>query len=211
MYDRFYPGRTGLKKRFVDGVEEFVHLAMRQTVVTQEGRIERVVTQQGGIRCPCLKCRFRKIKSDDEVRLDLYSHGFLPNYWIWSRHGEVAAGVLAPVVDNNIPVQAVEGHTSSPVAVAAPSSSNQTTTGYGLVDVVQGMISDAVGVNLDFEEPQYYAEEVPNEEAQLFYTYLNEINKPLFEGSKDSKLSMCVWPNATQARIIILFHAKIDN
>ena len=111
----------------------------------------------------------------------MYNTGFKPNYWIWTRHGEVAAGVPVPAVDN-VPFQ-VEGHTSSPVAVVATSSSNPNTTGYELLDVVQGMISDAVGVNLDFEEPQYDADEVPNEEAQRFYMFLSETNKPLFEGS----------------------------
>jgi hypothetical protein len=35
-------------------------------------------------------------------------------------------------------------------------------------------------------------EELPNEEAQGFYQLLNEMNTSLFEGSSDSKLSMCV-------------------
>ena len=33
---------------------------------------------------------------------------------------------------------------------------------------------------------------MPNEDAQRFYQLLNDMNTPLFEGSPDSKLSMCV-------------------
>ena len=35
-------------------------------------------------------------------------------------------------------------------------------------------------------------DELPNEEAQKFYNLLRDSNKPLFEGSPQSKLSMCV-------------------
>ena len=161
-----YPGRTGVKRRFVEGVEEFIFCA-KYIDHEEFGR-------QGGIRCPCLKCSFGAIKNEHEVRLHLYNNGFRPNYWTWSRHGEGAPGVAAvPAV--NVPVEVVD-HTSSSYPVTT------TSEGWGIqpLDVYQGMISDAVGVNLDFEEPD--ADEVPNEEAQRFYMYLSETNKPLFEG-----------------------------
>ena len=55
------------------------------------------------------------------------------------------------------------------------------------------MVSDAFGVNVAYDEPEDFdAEELPNENAQKFYQLLKEINIPLFEGSSDSRLSMCV-------------------
>ena len=55
------------------------------------------------------------------------------------------------------------------------------------------MVSDALGVNVGYDEPEDFdAEELPNEKAQRFYQLLKEINIPLFEGSSDSRLSMCV-------------------
>ncbi|CAK8573538.1 unnamed protein product [Lathyrus sativus] len=55
------------------------------------------------------------------------------------------------------------------------------------------MVGDAFGVNVTYDEPEDFdGEEFPNEEAQIFCQLLNEMNTPLFEGSLDSKLSMCV-------------------
>ena len=55
------------------------------------------------------------------------------------------------------------------------------------------MIGDALGVNVAYDEQQDSdEEELPNEKAQKFYQLLKEINTPLFEGSSDSKLFMCV-------------------
>ena len=60
-------------------------------------------------------------------------------------------------------------------------------------NLVEDMVSDAFGVNVAYDEPEDFdAEELPNENAQKFYQLLKEINIPLFEGSSDSRLSMCV-------------------
>ena len=176
MYDRVFPGRSGLKWRFVEGVEEFLFIAKK----------DDQYAALGGIRCPCLRCSFQFIKTDDTIRSHLYKDGFTPDYFVWTRHGEVPPGVLRRR-NNVVPVQVVAPTTAYPDVA--------TTSGGQIIqplEVYQGMISHAVGVNLDFEEPEYDAEEVPNEEAQRFYMYLSETNKPLFEGSTDSKLSVCV-------------------
>ena len=44
MYDRCYSGRSGLKKSFVEGVEEFVRKVSQQDCYENDG----------GIRCPCV-------------------------------------------------------------------------------------------------------------------------------------------------------------
>ncbi|KAI5398991.1 hypothetical protein KIW84_064381 [Lathyrus oleraceus] len=47
-------------------------------------------------------------------------------------------------------------------------------------------------VNVTYDEPgDFDGDELPNKEAQRFYQLLNEMNALLFEGSLDSKLSMC--------------------
>ncbi|XP_024636351.1 uncharacterized protein [Medicago truncatula] len=57
-------------------------------------------------------------------------------------------------------------------------------------DMMDDMISDALGVNMSYDEP--VEEELPpNKKAQDFYNLLEKINEPLFEGSNDSKLPMC--------------------
>lgn len=48
-------------------------------------------------------------------------------------------------------------------------------------------------MNVTYDEPQYFdADELSNEKVQKFYQLLKERNIPLFEGSSDSRLSMCV-------------------
>ena len=60
-------------------------------------------------------------------------------------------------------------------------------------NLISEMVEDAFGVNVTYDEPgDFDGEEFPNEEAQRFYQLLNEMNTSLFEGSSDSKLSMCV-------------------
>ena len=60
-------------------------------------------------------------------------------------------------------------------------------------NLVEDMVSDALGVNVAYDEPQDFdVEEIPNEKPQKSYQLLKERNIPLFEGSSDSRLSMCV-------------------
>ncbi|KAI5405777.1 hypothetical protein KIW84_052518 [Lathyrus oleraceus] len=55
------------------------------------------------------------------------------------------------------------------------------------------MVNDALGMNVTCDEPQDFdADELPNEKEKNFYQLLKERNIPLFEGSSDSRLSMCV-------------------
>ena len=57
--------------------------------------------------------------------------------------------------------------------------------------VMEDMVGDALGVNLSYNEGGE-EEIIPNEKALKFYKMMKEVNKPLFEGSSDSKLSMSV-------------------
>jgi hypothetical protein len=56
---------------------------------------------------------------------------------------------------------------------------------------MEDMDEDALGVNLSFEGGSK-EEIIPNNKALEFYSMMDEVNKPLYEGSSDSKLSMCV-------------------
>ncbi|CAL5196102.1 unnamed protein product [Lathyrus oleraceus] len=83
MYDRVYFNRHGLKEEFVFGVKDFVKGILKQPIYKSEG----------GIRCPCIKCKCLKIRTLNDVRLHLYRDGFQPDYWIWNQHGEVDINV----------------------------------------------------------------------------------------------------------------------
>ncbi|CAJ2652475.1 unnamed protein product [Trifolium pratense] len=78
MYDRVNPNRFGLKDTFFSGVGMFVNKAMEQPQFLNHGEI----------RCPCVKCKCIDLKTPNEVKCHLYQFGFLPNYYIWTEHGE---------------------------------------------------------------------------------------------------------------------------
>ncbi|BAT82894.1 hypothetical protein VIGAN_03296600 [Vigna angularis var. angularis] len=78
MYDRNHRGRGALKVSFVFGVEEFITKACEQDRYHNDG----------GVRCPCIKCDCTKILEKRVVKVHLYKHGFKPNYLIWTDHGE---------------------------------------------------------------------------------------------------------------------------
>ncbi|XP_058752195.1 uncharacterized protein LOC131625348 [Vicia villosa] len=79
MYDRMYAGRRGLKPLFEEGVKLFITWAFDQECCREEG----------GVRCPCLKCGCRRIISDPkEVETHLKRKGFKENYWVWTSNGE---------------------------------------------------------------------------------------------------------------------------
>lgn len=101
--------------------------------------------------------------------------GFIENYWVWTYNGE------------ELPSNVQE--TSNTHA----SSSRPPMEYVENFNLIGEMVDDALGVNVTYYEPgDFDGEELPNEEAQIFYQLLNEMNTPLFEGSSDSKLSMCV-------------------
>ncbi|XP_058750302.1 uncharacterized protein LOC131623315 isoform X2 [Vicia villosa] len=168
MYDRMYAGRRGLKPLFEEGVKLFITWAFDQECCREEG----------GVRCPCLKCGCRRIISDPkEVETHLKRKGFKENYWVWTSNGEEM-----PI---NMPETSNFQHGSS------SRSQMEYKEQFNLHD---DMIGDALGVNVAYDEQQDSGdeEELPNEKSQKFYELLKEINTPLFEGSSDSKLSMCV-------------------
>jgi len=173
MYDRNHHEKRGqVKELFKLVVELFISIVKGKHVVINEG----------GIRCLCVVSDCRCIRSEDEIRLHLYSKGFRPNYWIWTSHGE--SSFAAPPIVN---VGVHESH-------ALGSSSS---TRHVQIEMMDNMIVDALGVNAgvdaeyDEVEDDVDVDEPPNEEAQKFYNILKETNKLLFPGSPHSKLSIC--------------------
>jgi hypothetical protein len=164
MYDRKNPGKRLVKARFLDGVEEFVTYAMSQDIVKSEG----------GIRCPCLKCMCGDIQSPNEVRKHLEMVGFMNDYYVWRHHGEEEPSNISTQFDVNTHASSSGGPTEC--------------QNFGRMD---DMLGDALGVNLAYEGGGE-EEIIPNEKALKFYSMMKEVNEPLFEGSSDSKLSMCV-------------------
>ncbi|GAU49929.1 hypothetical protein TSUD_408300 [Trifolium subterraneum] len=165
MYDMKYLGRRTLKARFKHGVREFVNYAMSRDVVKREV----------GIRSQCIKCScVLIIKSPEDVIDHLENVAFMDDYYVWRHHGEKEP--------KNINVGfMVDTHASSSGVRAECENFGH----------MEDMAGDALGVNLSYERGGE-EEIIPNEKALEFYSMMEEVNKPLFEGSSDSKLSMCV-------------------
>ncbi|GAU21689.1 hypothetical protein TSUD_242610 [Trifolium subterraneum] len=161
MYDREDLGCRTIKARFKDGVEEFVTYAMTQDIVESERRV----------RCPCIKCKCGSIESPEDVITHLEKFGFMKGYYVWRHHGE-----REPAHIN-----------SNDVNTEASSSGAQAECGnFGRM---QEMVGDALGVNMSYEGGSE-EEIIPNDKALKFYAMIEEVNKPLFEGASDSKLSI---------------------
>ncbi|GAU42245.1 hypothetical protein TSUD_288390 [Trifolium subterraneum] len=98
----------------------------------------------------------------------------MDDYYVWTHHGERE---LANI------------NTEFNVNMDASSSGAQRECGnFGRM---QDMVGDALGVNMSYEGGGEEAI-IPNEKALKFYAMMEEVNKPLYEGASDSKLSMCV-------------------
>ncbi|KAK2389321.1 hypothetical protein QL285_062919 [Trifolium repens] len=68
------------------------------------------------------------------------------------------------------------------------------------------MISDALGfhvVNNGSRDDEYEGDELLNAEAHRFFNLLKETNEPLFEGSTDSKLIVCVKLLGIKSRYLV--------
>jgi len=161
MYDRVYKGRRGLKPTFVAGVEEFIEIAYQQESYVNERQL----------KCPCIKCECTRIFDVQTIKLHLYKHGFMPDYFIWIDHGEAIENISHHVGDaSGSGIHVTEGQT---------------------FNSMHEMLCDAFGQHGSFEIPETNFKEPPNEATQRFYNLLVESNEPLFEGSSESKLSIC--------------------
>ncbi|KAI0508150.1 hypothetical protein KFK09_014284 [Dendrobium nobile] len=78
MYNRLLPGQKGLAVEFIQGVETFIQVASQLSSFQFDKMF----------RCPCSKHKNLAFLNPDDVKLDLYRRGFVPNYWIWTSHGE---------------------------------------------------------------------------------------------------------------------------
>lgn len=129
-----------------------------------------IFRSEGGIICLCLKCTCRLIQSPKDVIKHLEDVGFMEDYYVWRHHGEQEPDEF----DVNMQASSSGAHTQC--------------ENFGLME---DMVGDALGVNLSYNEG-IEEEIIPNEKALKFYSMMKKVNEPLFEGSSQSKLSMCV-------------------
>jgi len=65
---------------FVNGVDSFV----------QTAKAHKNLQDDGYVYCPCIDCKNQKqFGNVEQIRFHLLFRGFMPNYQVWNKHGEV--------------------------------------------------------------------------------------------------------------------------
>ncbi|KAL3624991.1 hypothetical protein CASFOL_031659 [Castilleja foliolosa] len=153
-----YKRREGryLSKNFLNGVENFIKFALTHASAERDG---------DKLKCPCArsKCRNFSYWSIDDIKCNLCSKGFVPDYYIWTHHGEIETthqGEMEPV--------------QPPAHIEFGGSSS---------DTYMNMVHDVVGpsFNVTDEMPT----EPPNPEAQKFFDLLNAAKQSLYPGCQN--------------------------
>ncbi|KAL4562467.1 hypothetical protein LXL04_034672 [Taraxacum kok-saghyz] len=136
------------------------------------------------IRCPCFKCNNRIYKTRDLVELDIFTSGFMPDYYIWYAHGESYHIPSQPVGQCSIPTPTLSmGQCSNPIPSQHVSQGlNSMGFEHGEYDGYDQMVMDSMQHN---NVPQD-----PNPTAKKFDDMLKDVNVPLWDGCQNhSKLS----------------------
>ncbi|RYR13589.1 hypothetical protein Ahy_B04g070503 [Arachis hypogaea] len=162
MYDRTYDERRGLKPSFIKGVNEFVDVCTR----THEFLIGDLV------RCSCARCQCGTFKQLIDIKIDLYTHGFRPNYWVRTDYGEEIP------TENQIRIE--EDIKSSSELSGVTWEKN--------FDRYHEMVVDAL--QPEFHMYMQPTVEEPNRDAKRFYNLLDSVSKLLWENCIHSRLSL---------------------
>jgi hypothetical protein len=129
----------------------------------------------GGIRCPCRKCKNLKFLHQDVVTMHLPTKGFMEDYLCWYAHGELF------VLDESMEEQVV-GSTSS--------ASNMHEVGNENSNPYRNMVMDAMRMSEGNVKECPIVEEEPNADATRFFDLLKDSDEPLWHGcTNHSKLS----------------------
>ncbi|XLR47820.1 hypothetical protein HN51_032054 [Arachis hypogaea] len=160
MYNRLRPGRKDLTSEFTKGVEEFISF------------VERLADLSSGqIRCPCSRYKNKVYMKSEDVIIHLYKKGFVPDYWLWTNHGE-----------NNPTLREIPNRTGE---LGAESSAHPNRTEELIYEAFIGFEIEGHG---DFED-----KESPNVYAKNFYNLLHESKRPLWPGRENhTELSFAV-------------------
>nr|GEY34772.1 hypothetical protein [Tanacetum cinerariifolium] len=66
--------------KFYDGIKEFMKQA--DSFARSKGFVDRTV------QCSCNSCKNLSWKGIEDAKYGLYRYGFVPNYYVWDKHGE---------------------------------------------------------------------------------------------------------------------------
>jgi len=156
----------GLRRMdYCNGVQGFINFAISIPMNFTDG----------GIRCPCRKCKNKKFLHQDVVTMHLLSKGFMEDYLCWYAHREL-------FVPNESIVERAVGSTSS--------ASNMHEVGNDNSNPYRNMVMDAMKMSEGIVSECPIIEEEPNADAATFFDLLKYSDEPLWDGcTNHSKLS----------------------
>jgi len=125
------------------------------------------------IRCLCVKCCNTTLGTRETVRTHLKVYGIIKNYTFWYHHGEVLGE----------PESQCEDGDDNEVENCANEDE--------IREILRDFYPNHYGHTLDVDCDDSLEEE-PNVEAKKFYSLLGDFEKPLYQGSKISKLSTLI-------------------
>ncbi|PKU72710.1 hypothetical protein MA16_Dca007430 [Dendrobium catenatum] len=137
MYNRLSSGRRGLTDELIQGVEIFIQVASQLPSFKFDGMF----------RCPCSMLKNQAFLKLDDVKVDLYHRVFIPDYWIWTSHGE-----YRPRINTH----------------AGTSITFETFDKDQMSRLYEELIFDVVGPNL-----RASVEDTPNVETKIFFELLH--------------------------------------
>ncbi|KAL1193971.1 hypothetical protein V5N11_027828 [Cardamine amara subsp. amara] len=176
MYKRIDPETNNISRDFLVGVEQFMNFASSQAIAQSSG---------GRFYCPCVKCQNLKFLHGMKISNHLHSRGFMPDYYVWSEHGEdydVLGGGTSSQYGNNI------DYTSGTQPI-----------GFDEGNVYVGMVNDAFHGSTPLNEYHHehetgydHVHDGHTEKARRFYDMLDAANTSLYDGCHEghSKLSL---------------------
>jgi len=185
MYKRFDEVTENLSAEYVVGVEEFLTFANSQPIVQ---------SCRGKFHCPCAVCKNEKhIVSGRKVSSHLFSQGFMPDYYVWYKHGE----------DFNMNVRTSNYVDRTYVRENSESVGNVVEDPYVDVgnvveDPYVDMVNDAFRYNVGFDDNYHQdgtyqkMEEPVRNHSKKLYDLLEGSQNPLYDGCREgqSQLSL---------------------
>ncbi|WMV40936.1 hypothetical protein MTR67_034321 [Solanum verrucosum] len=129
--------------------------------------------KEAEIRCPCYKCCNTTLGTRETIDTHLKVYGIIQNYTFWYHHGEHLGELVSNSDDEND--DEVEGYESEDEVHEL------------LKDLFPNV--DEAATHAGYED---VVEEEPNVEAKRFYNLLKDLEQPLYQNSKASKLSSLI-------------------
>jgi len=154
----YWDSPQGLRRMdYCNGVQGFINFATS---------IPRNFTN-GGIRCPCRKCKNLKFLHQDVITMHLLTKELIEDYLYWYAHGEL-------FLPNESMEEQVVGSTSSAINMHRVGNENS--------NPYRNMVMDAMRMSEGNVRECPIIEEEPNADAARFLDLLKDSDEPLWDG-----------------------------